>query len=191
MLYNSYCHFFYCYCCCCYYYYYYCLYHYNCHIIPTYSDLVPFPLIPFLFHLSITPFPRPPFSSFFSLTLSPFSSPSSQMMRPWQLSTILMMGTFMDRRKCTRRELRTGAFYAWPMLYGWVYPQLMMVSGASVWEWGSVGGRECVHVCVCVCVGVTVRRCVSVRQYPLLLSLDSQFLLPSSPFILLLTLSSL
>ena len=51
----------------------------------------------------------------------------SQMMRPWQLSTILMMGTFMDRRKCTRRELRTGAFYAWPMLYGWVYPQLMMV----------------------------------------------------------------
>ena len=49
------------------------------------------------------------------------------MMRPWQLSTILMMGTFMDRRKCTRRELRTGAFYAWPMLYGWVYPQLMMV----------------------------------------------------------------
>ena len=50
-----------------------------------------------------------------------------QMMRPWQLSTILMMGTFMDRRKCTRRELRTGAFYAWPMLYGWVYPQLMMV----------------------------------------------------------------
>jgi hypothetical protein len=38
------------------------------------------------------------------------------------------MGTCMDRRKCTRRELRTGAFYAWPMLYGWVYPQLMMVT---------------------------------------------------------------
>ena len=55
----------------------------------------------------------------------------TQMMRPWQLSTILMMGTFMDRRKCTRRELRTGAFYAWPMLYGWVYPQLMMVSESS------------------------------------------------------------
>jgi hypothetical protein len=58
------------------------------------------------------------------------------MLRPWQLSTILMMGTFMDRRKCTRRELRTGAFYAWPMLYGWVYPQLMMVSE----------GVECVFV---------------------------------------------
>ena len=63
------------------------------------------------------------------------------MMRPWQLSTILMMGTFMDRRKCTRRELRTGAFYAWPMLYGWVYPQLMMVraclyqcNGRKVWK---------------------------------------------------------
>jgi hypothetical protein len=33
----------------------------------------------------------------------------------------------MDRRKCTRRDLRTGAFYSWPMLYGWIYPQLMMV----------------------------------------------------------------
>lgn len=38
------------------------------------------------------------------------------------------MGFCMDRRKCTRRELRTGAFFAWPMLYGWVYPNLMMVS---------------------------------------------------------------
>jgi calcium permeable stress-gated cation channel len=36
-------------------------------------------------------------------------------------------GTFIDRKKCTRRELRTGAFFAWPMLYGWIYPQLMMV----------------------------------------------------------------
>jgi hypothetical protein len=23
--------------------------------------------------------------------------------------------------------LRSGAFYSWPMLYGWIYPQLMMV----------------------------------------------------------------
>ena len=44
-----------------------------------------------------------------------------------QLTTILSMGYCMDRRKCTRRELRTGAFFAWPMLYGWVYPNLMMV----------------------------------------------------------------
>lgn len=50
-----------------------------------------------------------------------------EMIRPYQLSTILFMANFMDRRKCTRRDLRTGAFYSWPMLYGWVYPQLMMV----------------------------------------------------------------
>ena len=74
----------------------------------------------------------------------------SQMMRPWQLSTILMMGTFMDRRKCTRRELRTGAFYAWPMLYGWVYPQLMMVRAhLHEYEEGEkgVGGSQKVYPC--------------------------------------------
>jgi hypothetical protein len=51
----------------------------------------------------------------------------AEMMRPYQLTTILSMSYFMDKRKVTRRELRTGAFYAWPMLYGWVYPQLMLV----------------------------------------------------------------
>ncbi len=56
-----------------------------------------------------------------------FAAVPMEMVRPWQLSTILTMGVFMDRRKCTRRDLRTGAFYAWPMLYGWVYPQLMLV----------------------------------------------------------------
>ena len=34
------------------------------------------------------------------------------------------MSRCMDRRKTTRRDLRTGAFYAWPMLYGWIYPQV-------------------------------------------------------------------
>lgn len=50
-----------------------------------------------------------------------------EMIRFWQLSTITYMRNFMDRRKCTRRDLKTGAFYSWPMLYGWIYPQLMMV----------------------------------------------------------------
>ena len=43
------------------------------------------------------------------------------MIRPWQLSTIHLMSNCMDRRKTTRRDLRTGAFYAWPMLYGWIF----------------------------------------------------------------------
>lgn len=65
---------------------------------------------------------------FFSLVVvKTFAAVPLEMIRPWQLSTILTMGHCMDRRKCTRRDLRTGAFYAWPMLYGWVYPQLMMV----------------------------------------------------------------
>ncbi len=32
-----------------------------------------------------------------------------------------------DKKKCTRRELRTGVFSVPPMLYGWIYPQLLMV----------------------------------------------------------------
>lgn len=56
-----------------------------------------------------------------------FAAVPIEMLRPWQLTTILSLATCMDKRKCTRRELRSGAFYAWPMLYGWVYPQLMMV----------------------------------------------------------------
>lgn len=56
-----------------------------------------------------------------------FAAIPLEMLRPWQLSSILLLGTCMDRKKCTRRELRTGAFYSWPMLYGWIYPQLLMV----------------------------------------------------------------
>jgi hypothetical protein len=50
-----------------------------------------------------------------------------EMIRPWQLFPILIMANFVDPRRCTRRELRSGAFYSWPMLYGWIYPQLIMV----------------------------------------------------------------
>ena len=56
-----------------------------------------------------------------------FTAVPLEMIRPWQLSTIHLMGNCMDRRKTTRRDLRTGAFFSWPMLYGWIYPQLMMV----------------------------------------------------------------
>lgn len=56
-----------------------------------------------------------------------FAAVPMEMVRPWQLSSIMTMFFCMNKKKCTRRELRTGAFYAWPMVYGWVYPQLMMV----------------------------------------------------------------
>ena len=43
------------------------------------------------------------------------------------LLEILSVKLCMNRAKCTRRELRTGAFADEPMLYGWIYPNLMMV----------------------------------------------------------------
>jgi hypothetical protein len=37
-----------------------------------------------------------------------FAAVPIEILRPWQLTSILVMGNCMDRRKCTRRELRTG-----------------------------------------------------------------------------------
>ena len=53
-----------------------------------------------------------------------FTAVPLEMIRPWQIITIHLISRCMDRRKTTRRDLRTGAFYAWPMLYGWIYPQV-------------------------------------------------------------------
>lgn len=71
----------------------------------------------------------PEMSKFFFnlLIVKIFTAVPLEMIRPWQLSTVHLMGNCMDRRHATRRDLRTGAFYSWPMLYGWIYPQLMMV----------------------------------------------------------------
>jgi calcium permeable stress-gated cation channel len=35
--------------------------------------------------------------------------------------------TVIDKKKCTRRELRTGVFSDYQMEYGWIYPNLLMV----------------------------------------------------------------
>lgn len=56
-----------------------------------------------------------------------FAAVPLEMIRPWQSITIQIISKCMDRKRSTRRDLRTGVFYAWPMLYGWCYPQLMMV----------------------------------------------------------------
>jgi magnesium-transporting ATPase (P-type) len=58
-----------------------------------------------------------------------FTAVPLEMIRPWQIITIHLMSRCMDRRKTTRRDLRTGAFYAWPMLYGWIYPQVRCLTG--------------------------------------------------------------
>jgi hypothetical protein len=50
-----------------------------------------------------------------------------EMLRVWPLLSILGVKTCSDRKKMTRRELRTGVFYDPPIYYGWCYPQVMMV----------------------------------------------------------------
>ncbi|CAM9281248.1 unnamed protein product, partial [Ectocarpus fasciculatus] len=50
-----------------------------------------------------------------------------EMLRFWPLLSILGVKSCSDRKKMTRRELRTGVFYDPPMWYGWCYPQVMMV----------------------------------------------------------------
>ena len=50
-----------------------------------------------------------------------------EMLRPWPLVSILTVKSCYDKKKCTRRELRSGAFLDPPMLYGWIYPNIMMV----------------------------------------------------------------
>lgn len=50
-----------------------------------------------------------------------------EMLRIWQLLTIVGVRSLFDKNKFTRRELRTGVFMDYPMEYGWVYPNLLMV----------------------------------------------------------------
>jgi hypothetical protein len=50
-----------------------------------------------------------------------------EMLRIWQLLTVVGVRSLFDKNKFTRRELRTGVFMDYPMEYGWVYPNLLMV----------------------------------------------------------------
>ena len=50
-----------------------------------------------------------------------------EMLRIWPLLTVLGFKSCVDKKKCTRRELRTGVFEDYQMCYGWLYPSLLMV----------------------------------------------------------------
>ncbi len=71
----------------------------------------------------------PTMSLFFCnlVIIKAFTAIPLEFIRPWSLSPILIVTNFLDRKRTTRRDLRQGAFYAWPMLYGWVYPQIEVV----------------------------------------------------------------
>lgn len=56
-----------------------------------------------------------------------FTAIPIEMLRIWPLIQVLSVKTCLDKKKCTRRELKAGAFADPPMLYGWTYPSIMMV----------------------------------------------------------------
>jgi hypothetical protein len=50
-----------------------------------------------------------------------------EMLRVWTVAFVLPMRLCSNKKKCTRRELRSGVFGDAPMLYGHIYPHVMMV----------------------------------------------------------------
>jgi len=50
-----------------------------------------------------------------------------ELLRVWPLVSLFFVQSCTDKKKCTRRDLRTGAFAEPPILYGQIYPNLMMV----------------------------------------------------------------
>lgn len=71
----------------------------------------------------------PSFSMYFAnlLIIKSFTAVPLELMRIVPLVEIYFVKLFVDKKKCTRRELRSGAFADRPILYGWVYPNLLMV----------------------------------------------------------------
>ena len=50
-----------------------------------------------------------------------------EFIRVWPMICFYTLTMFHDKRRCTRRQLRTGAFAAARMLYGWIYPCLLLI----------------------------------------------------------------
>mmetsp|Transcript_14184 Transcript_14184/g.21223 ORF Transcript_14184/g.21223 Transcript_14184/m.21223 type:complete len:407 (-) Transcript_14184:91-1311(-) len=71
----------------------------------------------------------PNVSAFFAsmIILYTFVGLMVEFIRAWPMVCFYSVTMFTDKRKCTRRQLRTGAFAAARMLYGWIYPCLLMV----------------------------------------------------------------
>lgn len=71
----------------------------------------------------------PLFSIYFAnlLIVKTFTAVPIEMMRFYALAEYLSVFLCKDKRKFTRRELKTGVFANPPILYGWIYPNLLMV----------------------------------------------------------------
>lgn len=79
--------------------------------------------------LSILGSTLPSFSIYFAnlVIVKTFTAVPIEMLRLWPLFQILTWNYVLDKKRCTARELQAGAFSDPPMLYGWIYPSLMMV----------------------------------------------------------------
>jgi hypothetical protein len=79
--------------------------------------------------LSILGSSLPSLSVYFTnlLIVKTFTAVPLELLRVWPLIQILSVRLCMDRNKCTIRELKTGALANPPILYGWIYPNLLMV----------------------------------------------------------------
>jgi hypothetical protein len=71
----------------------------------------------------------PSFSIYFATLIitRTFTGIPIEMLRIFPLLEILSVKFCKDKKKCTRRELRNGAFADPPMDYGWIYPNILMV----------------------------------------------------------------
>jgi hypothetical protein len=61
------------------------------------------------------------------IILMTFTSVMIEFMRVWPMICYYSATFIADKRRITRRSLRSGAFAAARMLYGWIYPSLLMV----------------------------------------------------------------
>lgn len=79
--------------------------------------------------LSILGSTLPSFSIYFAnlVIVKTFTAVPIEMLRLWPLAQIMSLKLCMNKKKWTWRELQAGAFADPPMLYGWIYPSLMMV----------------------------------------------------------------
>jgi len=60
------------------------------------------------------------------MTLNAFMMIPLELLETWPLIYFSLVVYFTDKKKATRRELRTKAFSDFPMLYGWVYPMQLL-----------------------------------------------------------------
>ncbi len=71
----------------------------------------------------------PSFSVYFAtfIIVKALTAVPLEMLRPWPLIQMAIVKLFLNEKACSRRSLTTGIFETPEMLYGWIYPSLLLV----------------------------------------------------------------